>query len=863
MVGLGIGQARPVGEHHGRDHPVSAIDSLDEGRRLLVLIDVDHGEWDVEGWQRSQQLPAEGAPWRRVDDNFAERGQVWWLHHVHHCPLAPSGAGRGRRLLRGSGVSRGKHAFAGPVGSAVEEGSDSLIAGAARPERGSDPEALLESLDPEQRQVAAQPLGAMCVLAGAGTGKTRAITHRIAYGVHSGAYQPLGTLAVTFTARAAGQMRTRLRELGVQGVQARTFHSAALRQLQYFWPQAIGGAVPPIAAHTAPLIAEAANRLRLRADRAVLRDLGDELRWTKVSCLTAETYAVAAAREGRSVTGYEATTVARFIETYEQVKSDRGVIDFEDVLLIMVGILSERGDVADQVRGQYRQFVVDEYQDVNAVQQRLLDLWLGDRRDICVVGDPAQTIYTFAGATPAHLVGFTRRHPYADVVRLVRNYRSTPQIVAVANAVVEAGPTDRTLERDLPIGAAQRSASTRPRRGSAATTTGPVRLQAQRPGGPPPRMSTYPDDEAEAAGIATDVASLIAAGTPAEQIAVLYRINVQSGLLEHALAEHGVAYLLHGGERFFNRPEIRSSMVLLRGAARSDDGLTPLPDLTRDVLIGTGWSPHRPSGSGAVREQWESINALADLADDLSRSDPTARLPDLIRELDERIASQHAPTVAGVTLASLHAAKGLEWDVVFLAGCSDGLLPLAMAQGFQAIEEERRLAYVGITRARRELRLSWANARSAGGRSTRKPSRFILPAARLLGDPDLTARASTAGATRRSRARATRLPTTCRCCDGMLASTAQRKVGRCASCPPTYDEATFEALRQWRRTEAANASVPAYVVFTDATLTAIAERRPTDDAALATVPGVGPAKLAKFGAAVLRVLAGDAGSERC
>ncbi|MBK7722754.1 MAG: ATP-dependent DNA helicase UvrD2 [Austwickia sp.] len=717
-----------------------------------------------------------------------------------------------------------------------------------------DPDALLEGLDPEQRQVACAPVGAMCVLAGAGTGKTRAITHRIAYGVHCGAYQPGHTLAVTFTARAAGQMRTRLRDLGVQGVQARTFHAAALRQLQYFWPRAIGGGVPPIAPQTTSLVAEAAGRLRLRVDRAVLRDLGDELRWTKVSGLTAQTYVGAAGAAHRSVAAFDPITVARFIETYEEVKTERGVIDFEDVLLITVGILAERDDIAETVRAQYRQFVVDEYQDVNVIQQRLLDLWLGDRRDICVVGDPAQTIYTFAGATPDHLLGFAQRHPDAQVVRLVRNYRSTPQIVAVANAVVAATST----RSGTAAGAAERpDGSSRSAR--LAVSSGGLRLLAQRANGPSPRVSTYPDDEAEAHGIAADVAAAIAAGCPAEEIAVLYRVNAQSGLLEHALAERGVSYLLHGGERFFNRPEIRSALVMLRGAARSDDGSTPLPELTRDVLVGTGWSPHRPSGSGAVREQWESINALADLAQNLAASDPQARLPDLVRELDERAASQHAPTVAGVTLASLHAAKGLEWDIVFLAGCSDGLLPLAMAQGAAAVDEERRLAYVGITRARRELRISWATARSAGGRATRKPSRFILPAARLLGDADLVAHAASRGAAAPGRGKATarpaRAPARCRSCAGPLTTTAERKVGRCTNCPPTYDEATFEALRAWRRDQAAKASVPAYVVFTDATLTAIAERRPRSSAELAQVPGVGPTKLASYGPAVLDLLA--------
>lgn len=725
----------------------------------------------------------------------------------------------------------------------------------------SDPEELLEGLDPEQRQVAVAPLGPMCVLAGAGTGKTRAITHRIAYGVRCGAYPPARTLAVTFTARAAGEMRTRLRELGVSGVQARTFHAAALRQLRYFWPHTIGGGLPPLAPRTGPLVAEAARRLRLSVDRAVLRDLGDELRWSKVGCLTPENYPQAAARAERSVAGFDHTTLARLFETYEQLKTERGVIDFEDVLLITVGILAERDDIAAQVRAQYRHFVVDEYQDVNSVQQRLLDLWLGDRQDICVVGDPAQTIYTFAGASPQYLTGFTRAHPRATVVRLVRNYRSTPQIIAVANAVIQtAAPShDGQSSHGAPTSTQVRRAQAG-RRARGHGREGHVWLQAQRPGGPPPRVTAYPDDDAEADGVAGDIASLIAAGTPAQQIAVLYRINAQSALFEHALAARGISYVLHGGERFFQRAEVRSALVLLRGAARSQDEGSALGKVTRDVLMGTGWTPDRPQGSGAVREQWESLTALAVLADELAAQDPAARLPDLVRELDERAAAQHAPTVDGVTLASLHAAKGLEWDVVFLVGCSDGLVPLALAEGSQAIDEERRLMYVGVTRARQQLRVSWAQARESGRRASRRPSRFLMPAARLFDDPGLLTGGTEAAAARRgtptSRTRRTRQPVSCRGCGGELTSAGERKVGRCSSCPPTYDEATFEALREWRRTEAAQASVPAFVVFTDATLTAIAEQLPRDALQLAKVPGVGQVKLERYGAAVLDLLAG-------
>ena len=671
------------------------------------------------------------------------------------------------------------------------------------------------------------PPGPLCILAGAGTGKTRAITHRIAYAVHSGLQQPQRVLALTFTARAAGEMRTRLRGLGVQGVQARTFHAAALRQLHFFWPQAIGGAAPELMSHKAPAVAEAASRLRMQFDRTTIRDLAAEVEWAKVNLLTPQSYAARAREQRREPPGLDLTAMARLFEAYEDVKQRRGVIDFEDVLLLTVGILDEREDIARTVRGQYRQFVVDEYQDVNDLQQRLLDQWLGDRDDLCVVGDPAQTIYSFTGASPRHLVGFPRRFPGAQVVRLVRNYRSTPQIVGLANTIVASG--------------------------TQAAREGAVRLMAQGESGPEPVLVSYPDDPAEAAAVAERIRALVESGHPAAEIAILFRTNAQSEVFESALADAGVPYLVRGGERFFARKEVRDAILLLRGAARSDDGEKPLGEIARDVITGAGWSHEPPSGGGATRERWESLTALATLADDLVAAAPEARLPELVAELDRRAAEQHAPAVQGVTLASLHAAKGLEWDTVFLVGASDGLMPISMAEGVDAIEEERRLLYVGLTRARNQLLLSWSGARTPGARATRRVSRFLAPAAGILGQG---ARGeSRSGGSRRAAPKVARL-VHCRSCGAELVSAAQRKTGRCDECPPTYDEATFERLRTWRLAVAREASVPAYVVFTDATLTAIAEDAPADEGALSAISGVGARKLEQYGADILAILHG-------
>lgn len=694
-------------------------------------------------------------------------------------------------------------------------------------------ERVLAGLDDEQRQVATTLHGPLCVLAGAGTGKTRAITHRIAYGVHTGMYIPQRVLAVTFTARAAAEMRTRLRDLGASGVQARTFHAAALRQLQYFWPQAVGGPLPNLLDHKAGLIAESARRLRLTTDRASIRDVAAEIEWAKVSMLTPETYP-RAATDRVPPAGFDITTVARIFQSYEDVKTDRNVIDFEDVLLITVGILQEDAKVAAAVRDQYRHFVVDEYQDVSPLQQRLLDLWLGERQELCVVGDASQTIYSFTGATPRHLLSFTEHFPTAGVVRLVRDYRSTPQVVQLANSLLAARTAEVASERH-------------------SSWPTPLELIAQLPTGPVPSFTECSDDEAEAAQVAGRIKALMTNdGVQAKSIAILYRTNGQSEAYEQALATAGIGYQLRGGERFFSRREVRDALLQLRAASRSV-GDEAVPGLTRDILASLGYSDEAPRAGGAVREKWESLAALVALAQELhtnrlSVPGGTFTLPDFVAELEERAAAQHAPAVQGVTLASLHSAKGLEWDAVFLVGLSEGLMPISFADTADAVDEERRLLYVGITRARVHLALSWSTARTPGGRANRKASRF-LDGLRPRTERDVRT-VTTSAKSRRKLAG----PATCRSCGKLLASGAERKTGRCSQCPPGYDEALFDSLRAWRLSIAQENAVPAFVVFTDATLAAIAEARPVDLDQLSELAGVGPAKLEKYGDAVLQVL---------
>ncbi|MFE9929014.1 ATP-dependent DNA helicase UvrD2 [Streptomyces sp. NPDC005533] len=703
----------------------------------------------------------------------------------------------------------------------------------AGPGSADSADAVLLGLDPEQREVATTLRGPVCVLAGAGTGKTRAITHRIAYGVRSGRLMPASVLAVTFTNRAAGEMRGRLRALGAGGVQARTFHSAALRQLQYFWPKAVGGEVPRLLERKIQLVAEAGARCRIRLDRGELRDVTGEIEWAKVTQTVPADYPAAALKSGREAPR-DMAEIAQIYGTYEQLKRDRGMIDFEDVLLLTVGILQDRHDIAEQIRAQYQHFVVDEYQDVSPLQQRLLDLWLGDRDSLCVVGDASQTIYSFTGATPDHLLNFRTKYPQATVVKLVRDYRSTPQVVHLANGLLKQAK-GRAAEHRL-------------------------ELVSQRETGPDPVYAEYADEPAEAEGVAHRIRDLIAAGVPAGEIAVLYRINAQSEVYEQALADAGVPYQLRGAERFFERAEVQKAILALRGAARSGgndpllDDVVELGSQVRAVLSSTGWTSEPPAGSGAVRDQWESVAALVRLAEDFSRARQGATLADLTIELEERKAAQHAPTVQGVTLASLHAAKGLEWDAVFLVGLTDGMLPITYAKTDEQVEEERRLLYVGVTRARLHLTLSWGLSRAPGGRASRRPSRFLNG----LRPGSAVPRSGPGSATESGpRKRGRRGPVLCRVCGKTLTEAGELKLMRCEDCPSDMDEGLYERLREWRAGQSREQGLPAYCVFTDKTLMAIAEAAPTEPGELSMISGVGGRKLDRYGAEVLAICAGQ------
>lgn len=593
----------------------------------------------------------------------------------------------------------------------------------------NDAEALIAGLDEDQRQVAECLRGPVVMLAGAGAGKTRTITHRIAYGVRTGVYAPDRVLAVTFTRKAAAEMQARLRGLGADGVRAQTFHGAALAQLGFFWPQLVGGAAPQLlSGGKVTALSQAADSLGLRFSPETLRDIASEIEWRKVSMLSLESYAAlvetsdvastdaldaqGSVRQPRRPTpsGVSTEQLLAMHEAYGRLLEERRRIDFEDVLILTTGMLETEPRAAMQLRERYRFFTVDEYQDVSPLQHALLRAWLGDRDDLCVVGDASQTIYSFAGASSSFLLNFTSEHPGAREFKLERNYRSTEPIVRVANQ----------LMRDRP---------------------GALKLHAVREDGGDsvakraavaPSFEWFANDQEEAGAVAQSIRSAIDAGTPASEIAVLYRTNSQSAAIESALQERGVDSRVHGAGRFFDRAEVRQAVMMMRGQAKVTDS-RPLFQIVSDVLRACGWQSSPPEGE-AARERWQALNAILALVDEQPSG---ATIQTFSEELLTRSQIHHEPTLEAVTLSAIHAAKGLEWSLVHVIGVSEGLLPIyytldggssasAVSDGKSTpLDEERRLLYVAMTRARDVLRVSGA---AGSARMKREPSRFIAEA---------------------------------------------------------------------------------------------------------------------------------------
>ncbi len=667
----------------------------------------------------------------------------------------------------------------------------------------ADADRLLDDLNAAQREAVVATSGPVAILAGAGTGKTRVISRRTAYAIATGIVPADHALIVTFTDKAAGEMVDRLAGLGLAGVVARTFHAHALSQLRFFWPSHHDGEpLPGLLDSKLPFLIRSARSLPGHYRFSAVRDLATEIEWAKARGIGPADYETAI---GTREPPIPADLMRRVFADYERAKTRAGRIDFDDLLAETIALLETDADAAGIVRARKTWFSVDEYQDTNPHQERLLELWAGEHDDICVVGDEDQTIYTFTGATSSYLTGFADRHAGARVIALTENYRSTPQILGFANRLLAADGRSKALT-------------------------------ATRPDGPLPTVAGYPDGTMELAALTRTIRGVIADGAPDRiapaEIAILVRMNAQLAPIEEALTRAGIAYQVRG-LRFYERPEVKAALAVIRRLETEVDGrtlATAIRAAFRDQLGhdpgDAAGTPDGPRGDEA-RERAAALETILAIVDEVVRADPTANRSGVGAELDRRAAHERDGGKDGVNLLTCHRAKGLEWDAVFLPMLEDGTLPIRQAFDDEAaIAEERRLLYVGITRARRQLHLSWADRRETRGRETRRTrSRFLA---------GLAPAAPRTGSSGR----------------GLLPSTT-----RVRARPATGVDPLFDALRAWRTDRAREEKLPAYVVAYDETLASIAAARPTSLAALERVKGIGPAKLDKYGADILAIIA--------
>ena len=676
-----------------------------------------------------------------------------------------------------------------------------------------DADSLLSDLDPAQREAVTITSGPLCILAGAGSGKTRVISRRVAYALATGVVRPRDVLVVTFTDKAATEMRSRLAALGHPGVTAATFHAAALRQLRHFWPRVRGGEPPRIVESKAPILVPLAKGLPGGYRYLAVRDLAAEIEWAKAGRLAPADYAA-----GASTLGHDGPLpvdlMAGVFRHYQASLERAGLIDFEDMLARTIELIESDDSVAAEVRDRYRWFSVDEYQDTNPLQAGLLDAWLGGRQDLAVVGDEDQTIYTFTGATSDYLTAFTARYPNARTVALESNYRSTPEVLELANRVLATG---RVAIDERPPGAAARPAK---------------RLVAALPSGPGPSIAGFDSEEAESTAMIGAIRGLASAGTPYGSMAVLVRTNAQLPPIERALGAAGIGFHVRG-EGFFARPEVRRAVGVARSLVRAPGDEALVVRLAAAFERELGVRRDQPPGSEAAAERHAAVVTLLELAEGVAQADPSAGPATFLDEVERRSAIEAGSTPTGVELLTYHRAKGLEWDAVFLPALEEGTLPIRQADGPAELAEERRLLYVGITRARRHLWLSWATRRTGitGREGRRSRSRFLDGLV-----PPRAGRPPVAGgvaADRPAGARPSRLD-------------------------PNERSPLSNALRAWRTARARADAVAPFIIFHDTTIEAIAERRPRTMAELRRVPGVGPTKLDRYGEEIIGVVSREA-----
>jgi DNA helicase-2/ATP-dependent DNA helicase PcrA len=675
---------------------------------------------------------------------------------------------------------------------------------------------LLEGLDDAQLAAVTSPAQPLCILAGAGSGKTRVLTRRIAHRALTGTLDPRRALALTFSRRAAGELRQRLGALGLRDTpSAGTFHAIAYAQLRSFW-EANGTREPALLDRKGRMLA------RLLPAGSVLRvgDLATEIEWAKARLIAPEAYEAAAVAERRAVPAGPAT-IADLYRQYEDEKRHRGVVDFDDLLARAADALEHDESFAAAQRWRFQHLFVDEYQDVNALQHRLLRAWLGERTDLCVVGDPNQAIYRWNGADASFLAGFAEEFPGGAVLALDHNHRSSPQVVTLAAAALAAGKGDVAT---LPTVTAARGAI--------------------------PTIGSFADDQAEAVAIARALREHHRPGRPWSDQAVLVRTNAQTAVIEQVLRQARIPYRVRGAASFIDRPGVREALRSARGSraslasfladldsavatARVDEEIAQRHAVDRGVV---------PTPDPVLAERLESLQALVRLGHDMLIAEPEAPASQFPGWLVATVSGGETEQRSrdAVDVASFHASKGLEWRVVHLAGLEEGYVPSSHARSEAALAEERRLLYVALTRAEHTLSLSWAQRRTFGTRTVeRSPSRWLASLRKAC--DELRAADATPSAAHRSS----------------LVDAARVALESSTPNPSRVEPDAAEiagALRAWRARAARAAGVPEAVVLPDRVLTALVRSRPADAAALAEVPGLGRVKADRYADELLPLL---------
>ena len=659
-------------------------------------------------------------------------------------------------------------------------------------------EHLLDGLNPAQRRAVESEAAPLCILAGAGSGKTRVVTRRIAYRVLTGAAEPGHVLAVTFTRKAAGELRSRLSALGVRDhVAAGTFHALAYAQLRRRWADR-GERAPTILERKTRLLAPLLSRRSSSSGRpsaVTAFDLASEIEWAKARMIPPSQYEHEASA-ARRTPPFPAAAMAAIYQHYEDDKRRKGLVDFDDLLMMCAAALEDDPEFAAAQRWRFRHLFVDEFQDVNPVQHRLLAGWLGDRRDLCVVGDPNQAIYSWNGADPTFLTDFDRHFPGGETVELERNYRSTPQVLAVARAILQS-----------------------------------ARLEPTRPDGAVPVIRAFDNDVAEARGIARAARRAHGSDTPWSHMAVLVRTNAQTVLFEEAFRAAGVPCRVRGGP-FLSLPDVRDALASLKSGSAGVPFRSKLADLEAFAA-----EPDLPA------ERRLHIEALVRMGVEYLAADEQATVAGFLAWLQATVRGDDGPQSSdAVEISTFHRAKGLEWPVVFVCGLERGLVPIGHASSPAAEAEERRLLYVALTRAERDLTCSWAERRTFGSKSVaRQPSPW-------LDAIEITCTALASGAPPNSDEWRKRI--------AEQRDRLKPKRPIKGGVEIAADDPMFEALKVWRSQTARAANVPAYVIFHDSTLAAVASAKPTTKDELLALPGLGPVKAARYGDALLGVVAG-------